>query len=48
MCVGDICQREVVTIAPDASLSVAARLMREKHVSMLVVVEPSQAVRTAR
>lgn len=38
MCVGDICQRDVVTIAPHASLSEAARVMREKHVGMLVVV----------
>jgi CBS domain-containing protein len=40
MCVGDICRRDVVTIAPDADLCDAARLMREKHVGMLVVVEP--------
>lgn len=40
MCVGDICRREVVTIAPGADLSEAARVMREKHVGMLVVVEP--------
>ena len=40
MCVGDICRTEVVTIAPDAGLCEAARLMREQHVGMLVVVEP--------
>ena len=40
MCVGDICRRDVVTIAPDASLADAARVMREMHVGMLVVVEP--------
>ncbi|HEV2702776.1 MAG TPA: CBS domain-containing protein [Steroidobacteraceae bacterium] len=40
MCVGDICRRDVVTIAPDSSLCEAARLMREQHVGMLVVVEP--------
>jgi CBS domain-containing protein len=40
MCVGDICRSEVVTIAPGASLGEAAHLMREKHVGMLVVVEP--------
>jgi CBS domain-containing protein len=40
MCVGDICRSEVVTIAPGAGLSEAAHLMREKHVGMLVVVEP--------
>ena len=38
MCVGEICRREVVTIAPDAGLCDAARVMREKHVGMLVVV----------
>jgi CBS domain-containing protein len=41
MCVGDICRRDVVTIAPDASLCEAARLMREQHVGMLVVVPPT-------
>jgi len=40
MGVGDICSRDVVTIAPDASLEFAARVMREKHVGMLVVVGP--------
>ncbi len=40
MCVGDICRREVITIAPGAQLGEAARVMREKHVGMLVVVEP--------
>ncbi len=39
MSVGDICRRDVVTIAPDAGLIDAAQLMREKHVGMLVVVE---------
>jgi CBS domain-containing protein len=38
MSVGDICRREVVTIAPDAGLCDAARVMREKHVGFLVVV----------
>jgi len=38
MCVGDICRRDVVTIAPEAGLCDAARVMREKHVGMLVVV----------
>lgn len=40
MCVGDICRRDVATIAPDSSLAEAARVMRETHVGMLVVVEP--------
>jgi CBS domain-containing protein len=38
MGVGDICRRDVVTIAPENDLCDAARLMREKHVGMLVVV----------
>jgi len=42
MCVGDICHKDVVTIAPDASLAEAARIMREMHVGMLVVVEPAK------
>ena len=41
MSVGDICRRDVVTIAPDANLGYAAHLMLEKHVGMLVVVEPA-------
>lgn len=38
MHVGDICHRDVVTISPQVSLCDAARVMREKHVGMLVVV----------
>jgi CBS-domain-containing membrane protein len=38
MCVGDICRRDVITVAPNASLCDAARIMGEKHVGMLVVV----------
>ncbi|HTY92666.1 MAG TPA: CBS domain-containing protein [Steroidobacteraceae bacterium] len=40
MSVGSICRREAVTIEPEASLADAARVMREQHVGMLVVVEP--------
>ncbi len=43
MSAGDICRKEVVTIAPGADLCEAAHLMREKHVGMLVVVEPVAA-----
>ena len=42
MSVGDICRRNVVTIAPDATLSQAASIMREAHVGMLVVVGAPQ------
>ena len=41
MAVGDICSRDVITIAADASLGYAAHLMREMHVGMLVVVGPT-------
>ncbi len=41
MSVGDICRRDVVTIAADASLSEAATAMRTQHVGMLVVVGPA-------
>lgn len=43
MSAGDICRKEVVTIAPGADLCEAAHLMRERHVGMLVVVEPVAA-----
>ena len=43
MTVGRICQRNVVTIGPDEDLTAAARLMREKQVGYLVVVEPVPA-----
>lgn len=38
---GQICQREVVTVRPSDEIVTAARLMREKHVGFLVVVEPA-------
>ena len=41
MNVGDLCQKEVVTVRPFDELVTAARLMREKHVGYLVVVEPA-------
>jgi CBS domain-containing protein len=41
MNVGTLCQRNVVTVSPTDELSVAARLMRERHVGCLVVVEGS-------
>src|SRR5579862_2257857 len=36
----DICKRDVVTIREAEELTAAARLMREKHVGYLVVIEP--------
>lgn len=41
MNVGEICQRETVTIRPQEDIFAAAKLMREKHVGFLVVVEPA-------
>ncbi len=39
MQIGDICQREVVTIDKSASIYDAARLMRAEHVGDLIVVD---------
>ena len=40
MKVGSICRREVVTVTPNIDLVAAAQVMRERHVGLLVVVEP--------
>jgi CBS domain-containing protein len=45
MSIGEICNREVVFIEQDASISQAARLMREHHVGDLVVVETREGRR---
>jgi CBS domain-containing protein len=42
------CQRNVVTIRAYEELTTAARLMREKHVGYLVVVEPAMEDGTYR
>ena len=39
MQVADICNRDVVTLASDASLREAARVMRERHVGDVVIVD---------
>lgn len=44
----DILQRNVVTVRPSDELLWAARLMREKHVGYLVVVEPALLDGTVR
>ena len=36
---GDLCTRQVVVVPPSLSVDEAARLMRERHVGCLVVVE---------
>jgi CBS domain-containing protein len=41
MIVGSICRHGVVTVTQGTDLVAAARLMREKHVGYLVVVEPA-------
>lgn len=43
MNVGEICERDTVTIRPQEDLLAAAQLMREKHVGFLIVVEPAVA-----
>jgi CBS domain-containing protein len=42
MIVGNLCKTDVVTAKVDDSVAAAARLMREKHVGMLVVVEAGE------
>jgi CBS domain-containing protein len=43
MNVGEICERDTVTIRPQEDVLAAARLMREKHVGYLIVIEPAVA-----
>ncbi len=43
MHVGHLCRRDVVTVDAGESLTLAARLMRQRHVGMLVVVESSSS-----
>lgn len=45
MLVGKICNREVVFVEPDTSITEAARLMREHHVGGLVVVQEKSGKR---
>ena len=42
MLVGNICKTEVVTVTADQTVAAAARLMREKHVGLLVVVDSGE------
>lgn len=44
--VGDICQRQVVTVPPDTPVIDVARLMRDEHVRSLVVVEKREYLPT--
>lgn len=43
MDIGRICNRNVITVREGDELTLAARLMREKHVGYLVVVKPDLA-----
>ena len=40
MNVGKICHRPAVTVSPGEDLTTVARLMRERHVGCLIVVDP--------
>jgi CBS domain-containing protein len=37
---GELCQRDVVTVRRQEELATVAKLMRERHVGCLIVVEP--------
>ena len=41
MKVGQLCQRNAITVQRSDEIAAAARLMRDKHVGFLVVVEPA-------
>lgn len=41
MDIGTICNRNVITVREADELTLAARLMREKHIGYLIVVKPS-------
>jgi CBS domain-containing protein len=42
MIVGSLCKTDVITITADQSVATAARLMLEKHVGLLVVVDAGE------
>src|SRR6185503_4566724 len=44
----ELCQRNVVTVRRHEELTTAARMMRERNVGCLVVVEPAGAMRGER
>ncbi len=45
MAIGEICSREVVCAKRDASVKMAARLMREYHIGSVVVVDEPDGAR---
>jgi CBS domain-containing protein len=44
--IGEICNRDVVTVDRKASVYESARLMRDHHVGSLIVVDPTSATPT--
>ena len=48
MNVGKVCKHQVITVTPRTDLVAAAKLMREKHVGFLVVVEPESGATHGR
>lgn len=46
MNIGELCQREVVTVRAGDEIVAAARLMRDEHIGYIVVVEPRVAAQT--
>src|SRR5512147_2848625 len=48
MNVGQLCNRNVITVRKTDEIPVAARLMREKHVGYLVVADPDVSGPTQR
>lgn len=48
MNVAKICKRNVVTVRENSDLTLAAELMREKHIGYLIVVEPIPGEATSK
>jgi CBS domain-containing protein len=46
MNIGELCQRDVVTVRAGDEIVAAARLLRDQHIGYLVVVEPQIAAET--
>lgn len=47
MIVGEICRRQLATVAESDDLTAAARLMRIEHIGYVIVVEPDPALKGA-
>jgi len=46
MNIGELCQRDVITVRAGDEIGAAARLMRDKHIGYIIVVEPRVAAQT--